>query len=310
MKTLSTIFAALVACSVYSADVVEVKIRALDGFGGDSSMIASRCQTKAGSEYDALTVTRDVAALKDSGEFEEINADAKRVEGGVEVTFFVRRKLRFVAPLVVKGCSALSESKIAKESGLKDGYLYGRVQGTLLNRGTVDEIAAEVKAKLEAKRKQAEIMKQADAASGVERARLIAQACEFKGIERPNNAVDMVRAADPSDSSGMVKRLTFDPWAFAQKYCGKKSDGGLELPADETVRIMQDHLKDPAYTNEQKQVFHAVIIGTLRREKGAAAATQLRNNIMEMKRLDPNSNLGVTADQTIKIWLNNSDKKK
>lgn len=192
----------------------------------------------------------------------------------------------------------------------KDGFLYGRVQGTLLNRGTVDEIAAEVKAKLEAKRKQAEIMKQADAASGVERARLIAQACEFKGIERPNNAVDMVRAADPSDSSGMVKRLTFDPWAFAQKYCGKKSDGGLELPADETVRIMQDHLKDPAYTNEQKQVFHAVIIGTLRREKGAAAATQLRNNIMEMKRLDPNSNLGVTADQTIKIWLNNSDKKK
>ena len=84
---------------------------------------------------------------------------------------------------------------------------------------------------------------------------------------------------------------------------------GLELPADETVRIMEEHLKDPAYTPEQKQVFHAVIIGTLRRAKGDSAATQLRSNIMEMKRLAPESNLGVTADQTIKIWLNKEKKK-
>ena len=191
----------------------------------------------------------------------------------------------------------------------KSGYLYGRVQGTLLMRGSIDEIAAEVQTKLDEKRKQDEIMKQADAASGVERAKLIAQACEFKGIEWPNNARNMVRSADPSDESGMVKRLNFDPWGFAQKYCGKKSDGGLELPADETVRIMEEHLKDPVYTPEQKQVFHAVIIGTLRRAKGDSAATQLRSNIMEMKRLAPESNLGVTADQTIKIWLNKEKKK-
>ena len=118
-------------------------------------------------------------------------------------------------------------------------------------------------------------MKQADAASGVERARLIAQACEFKGIERPAGYRDMVRNADPNDESGMVKRLNFDPWGFVQKYCGKKSDGGLELPADETVRIMEEHLKDPAYTPEQKQAFYAVIIGVTRRGGGGGKRCRL-----------------------------------
>lgn len=191
----------------------------------------------------------------------------------------------------------------------KSGYLYGRVQGTLLIRGTMEEIAADVKAKLDAKHKQEEIMKKADAASGVERAKLIAEACEFPNIERPNNYRELVKQADPSDESGMVRRLHFDAWGLAQKYCGKKSDGGLELGEAATVKAMEDLLKDPAYTNEQKQVFHAIIIGTMRRASGAAANTQIRNNIMEMKRLAPESNLGISADQAIKIWLS-GDKKK
>ena len=192
----------------------------------------------------------------------------------------------------------------------KNGYLYGRVQGTLLIRGSIEEIAADVKAKLEAKHKQEEIMKKADAASGVERARLIAEACEFKNIERPNNYRDLVKQADPSDASGMVRRLHFDAWGLAQKYCGKKSDGGLELGETETVNAMMEMMKDPAYTNEQKQVFHAIIIGTMRRASGTAANTQVRNHLLEMKKLDPESNLGVSADQAIKIWLNKGDDKK
>lgn len=192
----------------------------------------------------------------------------------------------------------------------KNGFLYGRVQGTLLYKGSMEEIAAEVKAKREAKHQQEALMQQADAASGVERAKLIAQACEIKGIERPDNYRNLVRDADPNDESGMVKRLHFDPWAFAQKYCGKKKDGGLELSVEETVRIMQEHLKDPAYSDEQKQVFHAVIVGTMRRNNVASYSTQIRANLMEMKRLGPDTNLGVTVDQSIKIWLSDDKKKK
>lgn len=113
--------------SVASAiDVTNVKVTALDGFGGDTGSVASRCQTKAGSAYDPVAVTRDVSALKSSGEFEEISADAvKNLSGGVDVVFFVKRKVRYVAPLVIEGNSYLSESKISKEAALVDGSLYG-----------------------------------------------------------------------------------------------------------------------------------------------------------------------------------------
>ena len=127
MKTLILFAAVFAASSVLAAPVTEVKIRALDGFGGDVGSVISRCQTKAGSEYDPVTVSRDVTALRDSGEFEDIRVDAQPTltGGGVEVTFFVKRKFRYHAPLQVVGAEEFSESKIASEAGLKDGYLYG-----------------------------------------------------------------------------------------------------------------------------------------------------------------------------------------
>lgn len=189
----------------------------------------------------------------------------------------------------------------------KVGFLYGRVQGPVLLRGTMAEIAAEVKAKLEAKHKQEEIMKRAEAASGVEAAKLIAEAWAVPGIEPPNNYRNLVKAADPNDESGMVRRLHFDGWGLAQKYCGKKSDGGLELGDEATIAKMKEFLKDPAYTPEQQQTFYAIIIGVLNR--GGGGAMQIKGYANEMKRLNPESNLGVSADQVIKIWGGGNDKK-
>ena len=125
MKKSTAIMAFLVSACAIAADVTEVKVRVLDGFGGDTSSVISRCQTKAGAEYDPAIVTRDVNSLKKSGEFEDISADAQRVASGVEVTFFVKRKMRYAGPLAVVGCNRLSESKISSEAALKDGYLYG-----------------------------------------------------------------------------------------------------------------------------------------------------------------------------------------
>ena len=116
---------ALCASVVHAADVTDVKVEVLDGFGGDTGSVLVRCQTKAGNVYDPVTLTRDVNSLKDSGEFETISADAKRVAGGVEVVFKVRRKLRYSGPLTVEGNDFFSESRISKEADLKDGYLYG-----------------------------------------------------------------------------------------------------------------------------------------------------------------------------------------
>ena len=126
MKALSFFVAVLAVSSVYSAQVTDVKVRALDGFGGDVGSVVSRCQTKSGSEYDPMAVSRDVTALKDSGEYEDIRVDVQPTSGGgVEVTFSVKRKFRYHAPLRVVGAEELSESKVSSEAGLKDGYLYG-----------------------------------------------------------------------------------------------------------------------------------------------------------------------------------------
>lgn len=190
----------------------------------------------------------------------------------------------------------------------RHGYLYGRVQGPVLLRGTMEEIAAEVKTKLEAKHKQEEILKNATKLKGAEAARVLAEACKFDCIEWPRNIRNIVKQTDPNDESGMVRRLHFDGWGLAQKYCGSDKDGGLELGPVATVQEMEKMLKDEAYTNEQKQVFHAIIIGTLRRSDGPANAAKIRSHALEIKKLNPNSNLGVTADQIIKLWI--ADKKK
>ena len=48
MKRLSAFLALFGAVSVFAADVIDVRVKALDGFGGDASFVASRCQVKAG----------------------------------------------------------------------------------------------------------------------------------------------------------------------------------------------------------------------------------------------------------------------
>lgn len=127
MKKIVALVAGCAFAAVANAtDVSDVRVRALDGFGGDTSAVLARCQTKKGTPYDAVTVSRDVQSLNASGEYQEINVDAARdEEGGVVVTFYVKRKMRYQGPLVVKGCDFFSESRVAKEAALKDGALYG-----------------------------------------------------------------------------------------------------------------------------------------------------------------------------------------
>ncbi len=125
MKTQFALVALLAASLASATPVSEVKVKALDGFGGDLSSVLTRCQTKAGDEYSPVVLSRDVHALEGAGEFEAISADANQRPEGIEVVFYVKRKVRFLPPLVVEGADFFSESKVAKEAGLKDGLLYG-----------------------------------------------------------------------------------------------------------------------------------------------------------------------------------------
>ena len=121
------IFAAVATAglTLCATTVSDVRVVAADGFGGDTSSVLARCQTKPGSTYDPVTVSRDVTSLKNSGEYQDISASAEKDGDDVAVTFRVVRKMRFQGPPVVKGAEFYGASRIASEAGLKDGQLYG-----------------------------------------------------------------------------------------------------------------------------------------------------------------------------------------
>ena len=123
MRNLCTFaLVAIIGSAAVAADVADVKVVALDGFGGDTSSVLARCQTKPGTVYDPVTATRDVNSLKVSGDYQDITVDAEKTEAGVVVTFGVFRKMRYQGPLVVKGNEEFSVSKIAGEAELKDRH--------------------------------------------------------------------------------------------------------------------------------------------------------------------------------------------
>ena len=66
MKSILALVAILGSAAAFAADVTDVKVKALDGFGGDASAVASRCQTKVGATYDPPLSSR-VHSNSDSG---------------------------------------------------------------------------------------------------------------------------------------------------------------------------------------------------------------------------------------------------
>ncbi len=121
-----TLLAALLALAgtVQAAKVTSVAVRMSDGSDvtGD---VTARCQLKVGDEYDPQQCARDVRALRDTGEYDDIAVEAEHGAKGIDVTYVVKPKLRFQGPLNVTGNDYWSVSKITSLSELKDGYPYG-----------------------------------------------------------------------------------------------------------------------------------------------------------------------------------------
>ena len=125
MKHLVLMMTIAAAFAASAAKVASVRAVSTDGAEDSAGDVVSRCRVKAGDEYDAGQTARDVRALRDSGEFEDITVKVDERTDGVAVTYVFKRKMRFLAPLNVKGADYWSVSKIAQYSELKDGYAYG-----------------------------------------------------------------------------------------------------------------------------------------------------------------------------------------
>ena len=120
---LSLVLVGVVAAE--AAKIAAVKAVSADGRDENVGDVLARCRLKAGAEYDAQQCARDVRELRDSGEFDEITANVEEGADGLIVTYSFRRKMRFLAPLNVKGNDYWGVGKITKLAELKDGYAYG-----------------------------------------------------------------------------------------------------------------------------------------------------------------------------------------
>ena len=122
--TLLAAFLALVGM-VQAAKVSSVSVKMSDGTDLNTGDVTARCQVKVGDEFDPEQCARDVRALRDAGEYDNIVLKAEHGAKGIDITYVVTPKLRFQGPLNVNGNDYWSVSKITSLSELKDGYPYG-----------------------------------------------------------------------------------------------------------------------------------------------------------------------------------------
>lgn len=118
------------AMAAQAAKVASVTVKMADGSDDNVGDVVARCQVKAGDEYDSAQCARDVQALRDTNEFEDISVRAESGPAGIDVTYVAVRKKRFIGPLNVKGNDYWGQSKISSLSELKDGYAYGEADFT------------------------------------------------------------------------------------------------------------------------------------------------------------------------------------
>lgn len=179
----------------------------------------------------------------------------------------------------------------------RNGQLNSRIIGDIMYRGNVDEIAAELVKRTKAFNRRETLMKEASAAKGKEKAVLIGKAASLRGIEWPYDTLKQIREADPDDASGYIRRLSLNSQGFAES--------SRDMKLDEGLAEMDKRLKDPAYSAEQKQVFCAIAIGLLSRQGSYENRSKLRSYAARMKKLNPDTPLGKSAEWVAERWAGN-----
>ena len=157
-------------------------------------------------------------------------------------------------------------------------------------------VAAKVTTAMEAARKQAKLLAQAETAEGVEKARLIGQASAIPGINKPQNVGQMLKKIDPENLSGMYETATLNLYATAIESASTK-----DWKAD--LARMQALIDNPLLTTEQKQQACCICIGLLRRHGGLAYKKELKQMIAKLRELNPDSLLGKSATDAERLWV-------
>lgn len=175
------------------------------------------------------------------------------------------------------------------------GKHYSTISGTFMRKAQPKKVAKMITERLEGKRKQNELMAQAEKATGVEKARLIGQACLIENINRPDRHEKMMKDADPKDECGLIRRVTFNPWAFVESK--------LKEAPEAVLNELDTMLADPNYTDEQKQIFCTCAVGTLHRSDLPNKAARMQEYAKKIKEYGADTVLGQSADIAVREWV-------
>ncbi len=180
---------------------------------------------------------------------------------------------------------------------LRGDQLY-KADGTKIDPA---KIAAKIAPLHEGIIKQSQLLSAASSAQGKEKAKLLFEASRIPGLNRPKECnKKAILELDKDDSQG---------YGFAIEYyngnvgkMGEKGPDGKPLTTDSYLALLDKNLTNPLLTAEQKQNTCAMAIGVVHRAYGKGGTKLIRKYAKQMKQLDPNSKLGISANTVIRDW--------
>lgn len=178
----------------------------------------------------------------------------------------------------------------------KTGRHYATVLVPYADRKDTDKIANQITKARESVTKQNALLEQAKGEQGLAKAQTLGKAAVLDNINRPDNILKMIKEADPQDKSGYVRRLEFSVHNYAEGTAKTKD-------WQATLKEVEDRIADKSYSVAQRQGLYAVAVGLLRRHGSVADQKKMLRYLREMKKLDPTSPLGRSADHAETIWF-------
>ncbi len=173
---------------------------------------------------------------------------------------------------------------------------YATLSGEDVSRTEADELARLITARMQACKERLRLLEESDKAQGPQKAALLMKAYRINGLTGADKkTLQNIRKLDGKDTTGIIRSLNFNPYGFATELDKKGVKKGIEL--------VNNMLKDDAYTDRQKQQICAAAIGMLRRKAGSAGAKAMRQFTLQMNGFEPNSAEGKTAPYILEHWI-------
>ena len=159
-----------------------------------------------------------------------------------------------------------------------------------------------IQEKLEAYRKQKKLLAEAENLNGEQKALKLGEVADLP-IKAPHDLVDLIRIADPSDKTGMVRRNEHSALQFLYKMMHTK-DGFLSADFQPSLKAMTDEcmkvINDKALRPEDRQAAYCLLIGQVRREEGGGK--HMKDMFDACAKIDPNTVYGRLAASMSNVW--------